>query len=325
MKNLIVILIFYVQLAVVHAQLIKVGTTNYRSEFSIKEGKLNGEYISFYKNGNVKARGELINNVRTGKWIVNDSTGKKIHERNYSNDFLSFVKLFPVPEEKGPASLFDSSFYHAVKDKSGMIPYFPLKERAVVYASRLWRNIPKDQNQHLYAKDFLYKIVFAFVTDSSNLSYCSEDDDFAKQIFPSQLKKYSLKNYAIINYKIKEDCIIDSDRMVSESRIIGICPVGVNLKTKDTLDLYWIYFPYLREPFSENVTKIKNAKGEPQTIDDIFFFRNFSSLIYKKANVYDMLLKDYCKTTAKLEREQWRIETEILEAEHDFWIGKMPD
>ena len=47
----------------------------------------------------------------------------------------------------------------------------------------------------------------------------------------------------IIGYKIKEDMFIDNTRMVSESRIISLCPVGVNSQTKDTTDLYWIYFP----------------------------------------------------------------------------------
>ena len=44
-------------------------------------------------------------------------------------------------------------------------------------------------------------------------------------------------------WKIKEDIIYDIDRNVSETRIIGMAPVGMNKTTKDTTELYWIYFP----------------------------------------------------------------------------------
>ena len=78
MKICLTICFIFLQVVAVRAQLEKVNASNYLAELSVKDGKLNGEYISFYKNGTVKARGEYRNNVRTGKWYVNDSTGKKI-------------------------------------------------------------------------------------------------------------------------------------------------------------------------------------------------------------------------------------------------------
>lgn len=324
MKLLLIISVFVFVHSECYSQLIKVSDVHYRAEYQTKEGKMNGEYISFYHNGTLKAKGNFKNNVRTGIWTVYDTLGRKVHERNYSQDFLSFQKLFPEKEKTGPASLFDTSFYHAIKNKEGIIPYYELKERAVLFSSRIWRNIPQKQNKIFYDKNLLYQTIYNFVTDSSNLSYCSSDENFTKQLFPSQLKKYSTKDYKIIDYKIKEDLIFDGERMVSESRIIGICPVAINLKTKDTSDLFWAYFPYLRKPFSQVATKIKNEKGETQSLDDLFFFRNFSSVIYKRSNAEDVSIKDYAKTSEKQEKERNRVEVEMIEAEHQFWMGFLP-
>jgi hypothetical protein len=287
------------------------------------EGKLNGKYVSKYPNGAVFAEGNFKDNLRTGVWTVYDSLGRKIHQRDYSVDFLSFEKLYPEKQKTGPASLFDTSFYHPIKNKEGFIPYFELKERMVVFSTRLWRSIPQEDNSFLYKKNFLYKSLFSYITDSTSGFYCSKDENFVNELSVDELKKFSLNDYKVIDWKLKEDFILDSERMVSEVRIIGICPVGIEKKTGDTLDLYWIYFPYARKALAQTKTKIKNGKGEIQTLDDIFFFRNFISDIYKKSNVYDLELKDYCKNKNEMEFEKWRIESELLETEHRFWMGEL--
>lgn len=327
MRNIFFILLFFSFTSVFSQRMNKyfaVDKPGITIEFEMENIK-NGKFVSKYTNGTLYVEGNFKNNLRVGIWTVYDSLGRKIHQRNYSKDFLSFEKLYPQKEKKGPASLFDTSFYHTTKNKDGLIPYFELKERMVIYSTRLWRSLPSKDNPILYKKNLLYKSIFNFIIDSTSNSYCSSDENFVNKLSNMELKKFSLDNYKIIDWKIKEDFILDAERMVSEARIIGICPVGIEKKTGDTTDLYWIYFPYARKVLSETKTKIKNDNGEIQSLDDLFFFRNFSSEIYKKSNVNDKELKDYCKTKNEIMFERWRIEMELLEVEHQFWLGNLPN
>jgi len=288
-------------------------------EYELENGKWNGEYVSKYTNGVVRSSGEFTNNVRSGIWTVYDSSGRKIHERKYSNH-LSFQKLFPEKEKSGAASLFDSSFYSLKKNKDNYIEYFPLSERMVIYSSRIWRELKPENNKLLFDKKNLYQIIFPFVSDSLNETYCSTSEDFESKMSVEEIKKFNTKDYKIISWKLKEDVIFDNERNVSETRIIGICPVGLNIKTKDTTDLYWIYFPLIRK----ELAKHKVAEKSNASFDDFFFFRHFSSEIYKTSNVNNHQISDYCNTPEKIKIEQQRIEINLVEAEHEIWLGNLP-
>lgn len=293
-------------------------------EYETKDGKLSGQYVSKYRNGTKRAEGNFTDNVRTGVWTVYDSLGRKIHQREYLQH-LSYKKLFPEKETNGAASLFDTSIYTPSKNKNGYIDYFSIAERMVVFSTRVWRELSPALNKVIFEKDILYKTVFGFITDSTQTSYCSKTDSFKEKMTLKELREYSLKNYKIIAWKLKEDFIYDIERNVSETRIIGICPVGVNLKSKDTSDLYWVYFPMMRLPLSAVTIKNKTVSSIPISLDDIFFQRKFSGEIYKQWNRDDLLISEYCSTPEKVKFEQQRIEIEMIETEHEIWLGNLPD
>jgi hypothetical protein len=309
----------------VNAQKVKNNYADSRinCEYETENGKMNGIYISNYKNGIKKSEGNFTNNVRSGIWTVYDSTGRKIHQREYSNH-LSFEKRYPEKEKNGPASLFDSSFYSPLKNKKGYYNYFQLTERMVIYSARVWREISSKKNKYMFEKDLLYQKLFQFITDSTKESYCSQLEDFSTKMTINEIKKFNLKDYKVVAWKIKEDYIYDIDRNVSETRIIGIAPVGSNKTTKDTSELYWIYFPMVRESLAELKIKNKNISPKEITLDDIFFERNFTSEIYKLSNAKDLELKDYCNSPEKIKSEQQLIEISLIETEHEIWLGNLP-
>lgn len=300
------------------------GFSTIQMEYETKDGRLNGKYISKYDNGTKRAEGSFKDNLRTGIWTVYDTLGRKIHQREYT-DHLTYKKLFPEKESKGPASLLDSSIYTPTKNKNGYIEYFPLAERMVVFTTRVWRELTPVLNKVIFEKDVLYKAVYSFVTDSTQTSYCSKTENFKDKMTVKDLRAYSLKNYKIIAWKLKEDFIYDIERNVSETRIIGICPVGVNTQSKDTSDLYWVYFPMMRLPFAAMIMKNKAVSSTPISMDDYFFQRKFSGEIYKQSNRDDLLISEYCSTPEKVKFEQQRIEIEMIETEHEIWLGNLPD
>lgn len=65
------------------------GTQLFKEEMTFREGILNGIYISYYKNGNIKRKGEYKDGKLNGSWQSWTSDGDKIYEVHYQNDTLS--------------------------------------------------------------------------------------------------------------------------------------------------------------------------------------------------------------------------------------------
>jgi hypothetical protein len=125
------------------------------------------------------------------------------------------------------------------------------------------------------------------------------------------------KTFEIAGYKIKEDWFYNSSWQLSETRIIGICPV-IKDKNGEMIDLFWIYYPELR-PIIVTEKVETNVNSLIKNLDDVFYFRDFSSTIYKESNVYDRKIADY-KTRNGIKEEADKIEMSILDLEHDIWI-----
>lgn len=261
------------------------------------DGRFNGHYTSYYKNGKKMAEGDFDNNLRKGIWTVWDTTGKILVQRDYATPF-SFKSKF---QNVDTLLKYDLSY-----NNKGYIDYFPITEKNVVWAKRIWRNIDSKNNPALFKNDALFKVLQKIPLNDSVKIY--KDDEF-KQAISS--KDITLKNTKIVGYKIKEDIFTDNQRYVFESRIIGICPVIINETTKDTTDLYWIYWPTIREQLAKEKLKETTLSSRVKTMDDLFFFRNFSSTIYKESFVFDKS-KTY---DAKSEEKN----IELIEFEHGMW------
>jgi len=262
------------------------------------DGRFNGHYISYYKNGKKLAEGDFDNNLRKGIWTVWDTTGKILVQRDYTTQFSFKIKFHNA----------DTSLKYDLKyNSSGYLNYFPIGEKNVVWAKRIWRTIDSKNNPALFKNDALFKVLQKIPLNDSVKIY--KDDVFKEAISSKDIK---LKNTKIVAYKIKEDCFTDNQRFVFESRIIGICPVGINETTKDTSDLYWIYLPEIRTQLAKEKISEKTLSSRVKTLDDLFFFRNFSSTIYKESFVFDKA-KTYDATSDEKE-------IELIEFEHGMWL-----
>jgi gliding motility associated protien GldN len=273
------------------------------------DGRIDGKYISYYKNGQKKAEGNFKNNYRDGKWTLWNSSGEMQITRDYKNPF-SFDIIFQKKQSDTAITK-----YHLAYNKDGFIEYFPLQEKMVLMAKRVWRFIPVENNPLLFQNNYLQKIITANLENGNITAYSTNDDEFLTPLKPDEIEKEGIN---IIGYKIKEDWFFDNERMVSESRIIGICPVSLDTVINSTRDLYWIYFPQIRKYLAGEKLK-GNAIPEGITnCDDLFFFRCFASSIYKESNVYDRKISDY-KFGDDIAKEAERIEINIIELEHDLW------
>ena len=141
------------------------------------------------------------------------------------------------------------------------------------------------------------------------------------------------KSSDIVAYRTKGVWFFDKKHSELKYRLLGLMPVGKNLKSTNANEggtgYFWLWYPQIREILSKH--KVFNDKNNNNRIsfDDLLVNRRFSSFIYKYNNVYgDREIKDYIvkrdnetdyQHQLRLLMESERIKKEILDFEIDMW------
>lgn len=312
-KAIIILLVSFIVNPTVFGQSSKkiYEDTLIKSIYQTTQGRINGNYTSYYKNGIKKAEGNFENNLRIGKWTVWDTLGNVKMIRIYSDPF-TFERIIPkVPDDK-PIKLLNIPRYKIKYNEEGYITYAYVKESDVSYHKRIWRFISPKENPILFEKDLLFRLLNKHILDSTIKAYSTKDDEF-REVFMPKIDTTTVK---VIGFKIKEDFFFDMNRVVSDTRVIGICPVVINQITNDTIDAYWVYHPQAREHLAQINIESNIIPEKIKTLDDLFFYRYFYGRIIKKSNVYDR------QPTYILEpSNSEKIDIELIEKEHDIWIN----
>ena len=130
----------------------------------------------------------------------------------------------------------------------------------------------------------------------------------------------------ITGFKIKGYWYFDNRQSELKYRMLAICPVApeareIGKENADVIELFWIYFPSVRDVLHE--AKAFNSKNSamPITFDHLLNSRRFSGQIYKEDNVYgDREVSQYMKENAQLQLlESERIKDKIRDFEQDMW------
>ncbi len=282
----------------------KIESNLWTCTFEEKEGRLDGKYTSYYKNGQKKAEGFFENNYRHGNWTVWDQNGNIKVQRYYSTPF-SFAER--------PGNIINQP-YTVQYNSDGYIEYFNIEETDLVFRKRLWRLIPQDNNAMIFENNNLFNVLNKNIQNKNIKAYSPQDDEFKQEL----TDPIDASHLTIIGYKIKEDFFIDKVRMTSEYRIVGICPVALNKKTFKTVDLYWIYYPEIRKHLAQIKLTSSSKDAKVKTMDDLFFYRNFSGNIYKESSWHNRAINEL-KQGEDAEAESERIELGIIEMENDSW------
>ena len=159
--------------------------------------------------------------------------------------------------------------------------------------------------------------------DKMSFSDVMEVVSFTELINGVQTPAEELKSIDITAYRIKGMWYFDKRQGEMRYRLLGLMPVGKNLKDddgKNNTDLFWIWYPSVRKILHEE--KVFNDKNNASSIsfDKLLVSRRFSSFIYKEDNVYgDRSIKDYKAPGLESILESQRIKKEILDFEQDMW------
>ncbi|MBD79417.1 MAG: hypothetical protein CL840_10890 [Crocinitomicaceae bacterium] len=288
----------------------EIGKLKY--EYETANQRFDGLYTSYYANGQKKASGSFENNCRTGTWTIWDKNGKVKIKREYQTPF-NYNQLIPTNSS--------SEVYSLKKGEGGFIEYYDFKQDDILWSKRIWRNIPAAENPALFNQDHLFMVLFELGLNGAIQLYTTDNDEFRKKVDLATFAYLDLNNKQVVEYEIKEETFYDKARKLSETRIIGICPILKDKTTGKKEKLFWVYYPetrvYLAYEKPEGVVLPEKIKS----IDDLFFYRCFYGQIVKESNVKDLRIDEYKKSEEAILKEAEKIELRIIEAEHDLWLN----
>ncbi|MBF6640526.1 gliding motility protein GldN [Flavobacterium sp. J49] len=143
---------------------------------------------------------------------------------------------------------------------------------------------------------------------------------------PQYINKKELDASYISGYKIKGYWYFDKRQGELKYRLLALCPVTPEARdagndNADVIDLFWVYFPAVRDVLHEAKAFNDKNSAMPITFDHLLNSRRFSGEIYKEENVYgDREIQQYMKDNSQMQLlEAERIKEKIRSFESDMW------
>jgi len=239
-----------------------------------------------------------------------------------------------------------------------VVPYTHVREADVMWHRRVWRTIDLREkiNHPLYYpiidiadRKSLFTVIKDGILEGTITAYNEQSDEFEMPLTIAEVSEGILKypevklqydeygdvmdgfadtlwqdytSQDIVSYRLKEDWFFDNERSIMDVRIMGICPVRLemdeNMNVKGKVPMFWIYFPEARYVFANHDVFNRQNDAERRTFEDIFWKRMFNSYATKRSNVYDRSNKAHLQNIELL-LEAEKIKDDLFIMEHDLW------
>jgi len=178
-------------------------------------------------------------------------------------------------------------------------------------------------------KDMESSFTYIDTTDAGKDEINNYYDDYksgAKVLDPQFINKKELDASYISGYKIKGYWYFDKRQGELKYRLLALCPVTPEAReagneNADVIDLFWVYFPTVRDILHESKAFNDKNSAMPITFDHLLNSRRFSGEIYKEENVYgDREIQQYMKDNSQNQLlESDRVKEKIRSFESDMW------
>ncbi len=222
--------------------------------------------------------------------------------------------------------------------------YFPIdtafvgKERRSLF-DVLVKNIKNGKITEIYQDDYFnskktfkdMESSFTYIdtTDAGKDEINNYYDDYksgAKVLDIQFVNKKELDASYISGYKIKGYWYFDKRQGELKYRLLALCPVTPEARdagndNADVVDLFWVYFPAVRDILHESRAFNDKNSAMPITFDHLLNSRRFSGEIYKEENIYgDRKIEQYMKDNSQNQLlESERVKEKIRSFESDMW------
>ncbi|MEC4049616.1 gliding motility protein GldN [Flavobacterium sp. SUN046] len=222
--------------------------------------------------------------------------------------------------------------------------YYPVdtafvgKERRSLF-SVLLNGIKSGKITEVYGDDYFnskkslkdMESVFKFIdtTDAGKDEMNNYLDDYksGRKVLDKQfINETELAASDVTGYKIKGFWYFDKRQSELKYRMLAICPVAIEARDKakgnnDAIELFWVYFPSVRNVLHEAKAFNDKNSAMPITFDHLLNSRRFNGVIYKEENVYgDREIEKYMRENAQMQLlESERVKEKIRNFEQDMW------
>lgn len=157
-------------------------------------------------------------------------------------------------------------------------------------------------------------------------NYLEDYKSGAKILDKQYINETELDASDITGYKVKGFWYFDKRQSELKYRMLAICPLATEARDKakgntDAIELFWVYFPSIRDVLHEAKAFNDKNSAMPLTFDHLLNSRRFSGVIYKEENVYgDRTIQDYMKDNSQMQLlESERVKEKIRNFEQDMW------
>jgi len=222
--------------------------------------------------------------------------------------------------------------------------YYPVdtanigKERRSLFTVLL-NGIKKGKITEVYADDYFntkkslkdmsssFKFIDTTDAGRDEINNYIEDYKSGRKVLDRQyIDERELTAQDISGYKVKGYWYFDKRQSELKYRLLAICPVApeardIGKDNPDVIELFWVYFPSIRDVLHEAKAFNDKNSAMPITFDHLLNSRRFSGVIYKEENVHgDRLIQDYMKDNAQMQLlESERVKDKIRNFEQDMW------
>ena len=147
---------------------------------------------------------------------------------------------------------------------------------------------------------------------------------------PQYIRSFSLDAGDIEEWRIRGYWYVDKRQGELKYRLIGICPVASEARSKafpddmdNKVELFWIFYPDAREVLHKAQAFNNSNSAMPLTFDHLLNSRRFNAVIYKEDNEYgDRDIDHYIQDNALMQLlESERIKDKIRNIEMDLWAN----
>lgn len=268
------------------------------------------------------------------------------------------LSMFIITSDANAQKVLDKPWIKENTPTRRVVPYTHVREADVMWHRRVWRTIDLREKinhplyypiQEIEDRKSLFDVIRDAIEEGTITAYDEASDEFEMPLtksevmqgilrYPTIKEQYDeygeiMEGYAdtvyedysaadIVSYRLKEDWFFDNERSIMDVRIMGICPVRLEIDENDNVKgkvpMFWIYFPEARYVFANYDVFNRQNDAERRTFEDIFWKRMFNSYAYKRSNVYDRNNREYLRNIDLLLKAD-EIKNDIFLMEHDLW------
>lgn len=166
--------------------------------------------------------------------------------------------------------------------------------------------------------------VFSAASRIKPMNFLKDNNIFYEQVNGRvKIDNSSIPSKEVKAYYIKESSYYDQGTATFHTKVLALCPImeiDDDFGGRERHPLFWVKYdelaPYLTKQ-QLMTSNINNAAT--MSTQDYFDMNLYNGKIYKTTNMLGRTLAEYCPNDTALNKEQKRIEKEIVDFEKNIW------